>query len=193
MSWCGPWGTTETASAATTANFEFRDSRCIGAPLPGVTLKLVPEDADTYEVRVRGANVTPGFFRRPELGATTFDAEGFYCPGDAVSFADPADPAAGLLFRGRLAEDFKLSTGTFVPVGALRTALLSAAPMLADAVLTGEDHDEVGDGGRRLAGARRAPGADRGHAQHRRRFGNERRAAAGPRSPTEPGRGRDHG
>ncbi len=140
----GAWGATETAPAATSAHFAYRDSRCIGTPLPGVTVKLVPATADGYEIRVRGPHVTPGYLRRPDLTAASFDDEGFYRAGDAVSFADPGDPAAGLLFRGRLAEDFKLSTGTFVRVGALRTALLSAAPVLLDAVIAGEDHAEVG-------------------------------------------------
>ena len=140
----GSWGTTETAPAATTGHFAYADGRCIGNPLPGVTLKLMPADADVYEIRVRGVAVTPGYLGRPDLAADAFDDEGFYCPGDAVSFADPADPARGLLFRGRLAEDFKLSTGTFVRVGALRTALLSAAPVIGDAVITGQDRDAVG-------------------------------------------------
>jgi feruloyl-CoA synthase len=140
----GSWGTTETAPAATTAHFGYADGRCIGNPLPGVTLKLVPDEREVYEIRVRGVAVTPGYLSRPDLATAAFDDEGFYCPGDAVSFADPADPARGLLFRGRLAEDFKLSTGTFVRVGALRTALLSAAPVIGDAVITGPDRDTVG-------------------------------------------------
>jgi feruloyl-CoA synthase len=139
----GAWGTTETAPAATTAHFEFEDARCIGVPLPGVTVKLVPAEDDTYEIRCRGPNVTPGYLHRPDLTAEAFDEEGFYRPGDAVSFADPADPNAGLLFRGRLVEDFKLSTGTFVRVGAVRTALLSAVPLLSDAVIAGDGKDEV--------------------------------------------------
>ncbi|WP_248960967.1 feruloyl-CoA synthase [Sphaerisporangium perillae] len=139
----GSWGTTETAPAATTAHFDYTDARCIGVPLPGVTLKLVPADEDSYEIRVRGKLITPGYHRRPDLSDAAFDEEGFYCPGDAVSFADPADPNAGLLFRGRLAEDFKLSTGTFVRVGSLRTALLSAAPVLSDAVIVGENRGDV--------------------------------------------------
>jgi feruloyl-CoA synthase len=94
-------------------------------------------------VRVHGPHITPGYHLRPDLTAAAFDDEGFYRPGDAVSPADPDDPNAGLLFRGRLAEDFKLTTGTFVHVGALRTALLSAAPLLSDAVLAGENRDTV--------------------------------------------------
>jgi feruloyl-CoA synthase len=139
----GCWGATETAPAVTTANFDFADARCIGAPLPGAEVKLVPCEG-AFEIRVRGPMVSPGYFGHPELEAEAFDDEGFYRSGDAVALVDAADPNAGLLFRGRIAEDFKLATGTFVRVGALRTALLSAIPILADAVITGEDRDYVG-------------------------------------------------
>jgi feruloyl-CoA synthase len=139
----GAWGTTETAPAATGAHYPYTDPRCIGVPLPGVEVKLVPVDADSYEIRVRGELVSPGYYRRPDLSAAAVDDDGFYRPGDAVSFADPGEPNAGLLFRGRISEDFKLLTGTFVHVGAVRTALLSATPILADAVITGENRDEV--------------------------------------------------
>ncbi|MGI8449806.1 MAG: hypothetical protein ACR2MP_22040 [Streptosporangiaceae bacterium] len=88
--------------------------------------------------------ITPGYIGRPDLTAAAVDEEGFYRSGDAVSLADPGDPNAGLVFRGRIAEDFKLATGTFVRVGALRTALLSAAPILSDAVITGENRACVG-------------------------------------------------
>jgi feruloyl-CoA synthase len=171
----GAWGTTETAPAATAAHFGYDDARCIGVPLAGVTLKLVPASGDRYEIRVRGPSITPGYHRRPDLAVTSFDGEGYYCPGDAVSFADPADPAdpsAGLLFRGRLAEDFKLSTGTFVHVGAVRTALLSAAPVLADAVIAGESCAAVSAlawlnaaEADRLLGARPDPGGDTLHSE----------------------------
>jgi feruloyl-CoA synthase len=96
-------------------------------------------------VRVRGANVTPGYYKRPELTAAAFDDEGFYRIGDAVKFADPADAAKGIVFDGRVAEDFKLSTGTWVHVGALRLKLIAAGdPVIQDAVITGHDRDEVG-------------------------------------------------
>jgi feruloyl-CoA synthase len=134
----GSWGATETGPAVTTAHFPFADARCIGAPLPGSEVKLVPAE-EAYEIRVKGPMVTPGYLGRPDLTAAAFDAEGFYRSGDAVELADPGDPDAGLVFRGRLAEDFKLTSGTFVRVGAVRTALLSAAPLLADAVIAGED------------------------------------------------------
>jgi len=94
-----------------------------------------------YEIRVKGPIVTPGYFARPDLTAAAFDEQGFYRSGDAVAFADPQDPNAGLVFRGRLAEDFKLTTGTYVRVGAVRLALLSATPMLSDAVIAGENRE----------------------------------------------------
>ena len=132
------WGTTETAPAATTAHFPTARCGCIGVPLPGVTLKLVPA-GDKREIRISGPNVTPGYHRDPGATAAAFDDEGFYRTGDAARPVDPEDPAQGLLFDGRLAEDFKLDTGTFVRVGALRTALLSAAGVLTDAVIAGHD------------------------------------------------------
>jgi feruloyl-CoA synthase len=139
----GSWGATETAPAVTSAHFPFTDARCIGVPLPGAEVKLVPADGDACEIRVRGPMVTPGYFGRPDLTAAAFDADGFYRTGDAVALADPADPSAGLVFRGRIAEDFKLASGTFVRVGAVRTRLLSAIPVLSDAVLAGENRDYV--------------------------------------------------
>jgi feruloyl-CoA synthase len=126
----------------TTANFDYADARCIGAPLPGTQVKLVPAE-DAYEIRVKGPIVTPGYYGRPDLTAEAFDDEGFYRSGDAATLANPADPSTGLVFRGRIAEDFKLTTGTFVRVGAVRTALLSAAPVLADAVIAGEGRDRL--------------------------------------------------
>jgi feruloyl-CoA synthase len=134
----GAWGATETAPAVTAAHFEFADARCIGVPLPGTEVKLVPAEG-AYEIRVKGPNVTPGYLARPEETRAAFDSEGFYRTGDAVALADPRDPNGGLVFRGRIAEDFKLATGTFVRAGALRTGLLSCAPVLSDAVITGED------------------------------------------------------
>lgn len=137
------WGLTETAPAVTTAHFAFDDARSIGVPLPCAEVRLVPS-GDAYEARVRGPMVTPGYVAAPELTAAAFDEEGFYRTGDAVDLADPDDPAKGLIFRGRIAEDFKLTTGTFVRVGAVRTALLSSVPLLADAVIAGENRDVVG-------------------------------------------------
>ena len=136
----GSWGATETAPAVTTAHFAYDDARCIGVPLPGTQVKLAPAEG-AYEIRVKGPIVTPGYFARPDLTAAAFDEQGFYRSGDAVVFADPQDPNAGLVFRGRLAEDFKLTTGTYVRVGAVRLALLSATPMLSDAVIAGENRE----------------------------------------------------
>lgn len=139
----GSWGLTETAPAATTAHFPFSDARSIGVPLPGAEIKLVPDEGALWELRARGPMVTPGYHRRPDLTAESFDEEGYYRTGDAVELADPEDPARGLLFAGRTAEDFKLSSGTFVRVGAVRTELLSAIPVLADAVIAGENQDHA--------------------------------------------------
>lgn len=137
------WGLTETAPAATSTHFAVRRSDSLGVPLPGVELKLVPSGSKT-EVRVRGLNVTPGYHGRPDLTAEAFDEEGFLRTGDAVELVDPDDAAQGIVFRGRIAEDFKLSTGTFVSVGTLRPALLSAAGgLLQDAVICGQDGDFV--------------------------------------------------
>jgi feruloyl-CoA synthase len=138
------WGTTETSPLSTAAHFMIERAGPIGVPVPGVELKLVPAGGK-LEVRVRGPNVTPGYWKRPDLTRAAFDAEGFYQPGDAVSFADPAEPAKGIVFDGRLAEDFKLTTGTWVAVGVLRIGVLAAAsPALQDAVIAGENRDAIG-------------------------------------------------
>jgi feruloyl-CoA synthase len=109
-----------------------------------VELKLVPSGAK-LEVRVRGPNVTPGYWKRPDLTEAAFDGDGFYRPGDAVRLSDPADPTKGLVFDGRLAEDFKLTTGTWVHVGGLRVGVLAAAsPALQDAVVAGENRNVIG-------------------------------------------------
>ena len=136
-------GSTETAPAALACTWETEHAGNIGLPLPGVELKLVPRD-DKLEARLKGANITPGYWRAPELTAAAFDDEGFYKIGDALKFADPADPAKGLLFDGRLAEDFKLATGTWVSVGPLRAAFIAHfAPLIRDVVLAGPDRDET--------------------------------------------------
>jgi feruloyl-CoA synthase len=134
------WGTTETAPLATAAHFPLERAGVVGIPVPGTELKLVPS-GDKLEIRVRGPNVTPGYWKRDDLTAQAFDEDGFYKPGDAVRFADPGNPAAGVIFDGRIAEDFKLTTGTWVHVGALRVAALAAtSPVVQDAVITGENH-----------------------------------------------------
>jgi feruloyl-CoA synthase len=138
------WGTTETSPLSTAAHFLTDRAGVIGVPVPGVELKLVPS-GDKQEIRVRGPNVTPGYWKSPDLTAAAFDADGFYRPGDAVRFLDAADPAKGLLFDGRLAEDFKLQTGTWVNVGALRVGIIAAcSPLLQDAVIAGADREHVG-------------------------------------------------
>jgi feruloyl-CoA synthase len=137
------WGTTETSPLATAAHFVIERAGPIGVPVPGVELKLVPT-AGKLEIRVRGPNVTPGYWKRADLTAAAFDEDGFYKPGDAVRLADPADIAKGFVFDGRLAEDFKLTTGTWVHVGMLRLgALAAASPLLQDAVIAGENRDRV--------------------------------------------------
>ena len=138
------WGGTETAPLSTSAHFLIDRAGVIGVPVPGVELKLVPTEAKV-EVRVRGPNVTPGYWKRPDLTNEAFDQEGFYRPGDAVRFADPMDHAKGLVFDGRLAEDFKLTTGTWVHVGSLRVGAIGAcSPVLQDAIVAGADREFVG-------------------------------------------------
>ena len=116
----------------------------VGLPCPGVETKLVPVDGKT-EIRFRGPNLMPGYWRDPAQSAAAFDADGFYCTGDAVRFVDESDLSQGLLFDGRIAEDFKLSTGTFVSVGPLRAKIILAGhPYVQDVVLTGMNRDELG-------------------------------------------------
>ena len=136
-------GSTETAPLAIACTWESASVGNIGLPAPGVDLKLVPREGK-LEARLRGANITPGYWRAPALTAEAFDEEGFYKIGDALRFEDPADPAKGLLFDGRLTEDFKLATGTWVSVGPLRAAFIAhCAPFVRDVVLAGADRDEV--------------------------------------------------
>ena len=138
------WGSTETSPLATSVHFPMERAGVIGLPVAGCELKLVPA-AGKLEVRVRGPHVTPGYYKRPDLTRAAFDEEGFYRIGDAVKLADPADPSRGIVFDGRVAEDFKLSTGTWVSAGAVRIRLIAAAdPLIQDAVITGHDRDEVG-------------------------------------------------
>jgi feruloyl-CoA synthase len=138
------WGLTETSPLATSAHFPIDRAGVIGVPVPGVDIKLTPFE-DKLEMRVKGPNVTPGYLGAPELTARAFDADGWYRTGDAGRLVDPADPNAGLVFDGRVVEDFKLTTGTFVSVGTLRVAVLAAAsPLLMDAVVCGHDQDYVG-------------------------------------------------
>ena len=136
-------GSTETAPAALACSWEAERAGNIGLPLPGVELKLVSREGK-LEARLKGANITPGYWRAPQLTAAAFDDEGFYKIGDALKFDDPDDPAKGMLFDGRLAEDFKLATGTWVSVGPLRAAFITHfAPLARDVVFAGADRDEV--------------------------------------------------
>jgi feruloyl-CoA synthase len=144
MPFISSWGLTETAPAVTMVHFPIDRPGNIGVPGPGMAVKLAPV-GDKLEIRVKGPNVTPGYYRAPDLTAKAFDEEGWLRTGDAVRFADPADPAAGLLFDGRVAENFKLTSGTWVNVGMLRPqAIAAGAPVIEDAVVTGHDRDEIG-------------------------------------------------
>ena len=137
---------TETAGMGTFCGWPTDIVGNIGTPVPGSEVKLVPlegEDA-RYEIRMRGANVFGGYIKHPELSAAAFDEEGFFRLGDAVRFANPENPSEGLLFAGRVVEDFKLANGTWVRTGAMRLGLLDrCAPLLSDAVICGHDHDYV--------------------------------------------------
>jgi feruloyl-CoA synthase len=138
------WGSTETAPLAADCHFQAERSGVIGVPVPGVELKLVP-NGDKQEIRVRGQNVTPGYWRHPELTKKAFDDEGFYLIGDAVRWFDAAHPEKGLLFDGRVVEDFKLMSGTFVNVTGVRVhGVECLAPLAQDIVVTGHDREEVG-------------------------------------------------
>jgi feruloyl-CoA synthase len=135
---------TETAPFAICANGPEVKSGYIGLPAPGVELKLVPAGGKT-ELRYRGPNVTPGYWRAAAQTAESFDDEGFFRSGDAVRAIDPAQPGKGFAFDGRIAEDFKLATGTFVSVGPLRARVIAAGdPLVQDVVVTGHDRDDVG-------------------------------------------------
>ena len=138
------WGATETAPAITSVHWRIERAGCIGLPLPGVELKFVP-NGDKLEMRVRGPNVFPGYRDAPELTAQAFDEDGYYRIGDAGKLVDEAHPQHGVAFDGRVAEDFKLMSGTWVSVGTLRLRAISAlSPLAADVVITGHDREEIG-------------------------------------------------
>jgi feruloyl-CoA synthase len=138
------WGATETGPTATSTYWNTERVGLIGLPFPGVELKLVPA-GPKYEIRLRGPIVTPGYHGQPELTARAFDEEGFYKIGDAATFVDPDNPTEGLVFAGRVVEDFKLTSGTFVHVGTLRVAAIAAAsPVIQDALVAGQDRAYVG-------------------------------------------------
>jgi feruloyl-CoA synthase len=130
------WGTTETAPLATALTFDAEINN-IGVPVPGTRIKLAPVDG-RLEIRVQGPNVSPGYLGQPEQTRAAFDEEGYFRTGDLGRLANPADAAAGILIEGRLAEDFKLASGTWVNVGGLRTQLLeSFGAAVRDVVLSG--------------------------------------------------------
>jgi feruloyl-CoA synthase len=140
-------GSTETAPYTMGRMWETSDATNMGLPPPGAEIKLVPvegNEAGKYEARVKGPHITPGYWRQPELTAAAFDEQGYYRLGDTFAL-EHDDPARGLLFRGRMAEDFKLSTGTWVQVGPLRASFIEHfAPLVRDVVITGEGRSEVG-------------------------------------------------
>jgi feruloyl-CoA synthase len=147
------WGSTETAPLATAVHFPVPRSGIIGLPVPECTLKLVPLGAPNlsnplagkFEVRVQGDNIMTGYINQAQLSNSAFDEEQFYKIGDAVRFFDTAAPEKGLVFDGRVAEDFKLTSGTWVHVGGVRLALLAAGhSLIQDAVITGHDRDDIG-------------------------------------------------
>jgi feruloyl-CoA synthase len=132
-------GSTETGPAALFPYWEEDRAGHVGLPVPGVELKLL-KAGEKHEARLRGPSITPGYWRQPELTRAAFDDDGFYCLGDALQFVDPSDPGKGFIFDGRIAEDFKLATGTWVSVGPLRAKFLgSCAPYLRDIVFAGHD------------------------------------------------------
>ncbi|MGE0060622.1 MAG: feruloyl-CoA synthase [Xanthobacteraceae bacterium] len=136
-------GSTETSPLATACTWEFERAGNIGLPCPQVELKLAPNEGK-LEARFRGPHITPGYWRQPDITREAFDEEGFYRIGDALKFADPNEPNAGLLFDGRIAEDFKLSTGTWVSVGPLRGQFLEFfAPYVRDVVFAGSNEEDI--------------------------------------------------
>jgi feruloyl-CoA synthase len=142
--WITGYGATETAPFAMSTNRGAARAGTVGLPVDGLEMKLAPVN-DKLEARFRGPSITPGYWRAPELTAAAFDEDGYYRTGDAMRFLDPEDPAQGLEFDGRIAEDFKLTTGTWVSVGPLRARFnAAAAPYVQDVVVTGHDRDEVG-------------------------------------------------
>ena len=139
------WGLTETAPATMIQQEPTDRSGVIGVPMSGVTLKLVPEQDGRYEVRAKGPNIMPGYYNDPQKTAEAFDGEGYFITGDAMVFVDPDNVNAGMRFDGRISEDFKLLTGTWVRATALRMSLLSHfAPLAADLVITGQDKSDIG-------------------------------------------------
>lgn len=138
-------GSTETSPPGLNCTVDQDAPGNVGIPFKGITAKLVPVPGDKLELRLKGPNVTPGYWRSPDLTAAAFDDEGFYRIGDAVKFVEPGDASKGFTFDGRIGENFKLRTGTWVAVGALRASLIDElAGLVRDAVIVGENRDELG-------------------------------------------------
>jgi feruloyl-CoA synthase len=138
------WGSTETSPAITFAHWKLDGPGVIGNPMPGAEIKFVP-NGGKLELRVRGPNIFPGYRGNEAATRAAFDEEGYYCIGDAGYLQDPADPASGIVFNGRVAEDFKLTSGTWVSVGTLRLKVVTAlAPHAMDVVVTGHDRGDIG-------------------------------------------------
>ncbi len=130
------WGSTETSPDATLVYWEIDDARVIGLPIPGVTVKLVSDNSGKQELRVKGPNVSRGYYNNAEATSVAFDDEGYYRMGDAGKFLNPDDPAAGLIFDGRTTEDFKLNSGVWVHNGQLRNSINSLGqPFLLEVVV----------------------------------------------------------
>jgi feruloyl-CoA synthase len=141
------WGSTETAPAVTFAHWQLDRPGVIGLPMPGIELKFVPVGGEggKLEMRVRGPSIFPGYRGNESATRDAFDQEGYYRIGDAGHLLDEADAASGVVFNGRVAEDFKLTSGTWVSVGMLRLKVVGAlAPLVQDAVITGHDRSEIG-------------------------------------------------
>ncbi len=138
------WGSTETAPANTFVNWQISEPGVIGLPMPGVSLKFVPSGGK-LEMRLKGEHIFPGYRNNAQATQAAFDEDGYYCIGDAGFLKDVDDPLQGVVFNGRVAEDFKLTSGTWVSVGTLRLRVVSAlAPYVQDAVITGHDRSEIG-------------------------------------------------
>ncbi|WP_323780372.1 feruloyl-CoA synthase [Thalassovita sp.] len=139
------WGMTETAPATLIVHERVDRSGIIGVPVPGAEIKLIPDEDGRYELRCKGPNIMPGYFEDPEKTAESFDSEGFLITGDAVKFVDPGNADRGLSFDGRISEDFKLTSGTWVRAASLRNGVLTALDgLIGDMILTGQDRAELG-------------------------------------------------
>ena len=152
------YGSTETAPFAFTTTWAVEQAGSVGLPAAGLEVKLVPNEGKC-ELRLRGPSITPGYWRQPDKTAECFDDEGYYCIGDALKFVEDEDVSRGFLFDGRVSEDFKLSTGTWVDMAGVRSAIVRTfAPYVRDVVLTGLNRDHIGamlfldpDAARRIA------------------------------------------